>query len=97
MKEQLENSNDLNVNDFLVFLFKKKTKVYLLMKEFNLILKPLATCCEFLNSKVFCALFTNGISRVIDFIKKLDYDDSFKDKVSLIKTCFEFLKLKSIN
>lgn len=52
----------------------------LFLKELNLLLKPLATCCSFLNRELFVRLLEETFRRILEIIKKLDKDD-FKEKV----------------
>jgi ubiquitin carboxyl-terminal hydrolase 9/24 len=66
------------------------------LNEYNILLKPVATCCEFLNTVVIQSLFADPITKVVDFIKKLD--EGFKDKnVGIVFELMQTLKKLSIN
>lgn len=60
-----------------------KIKFYL--KEVNLLLRPIATCSEYLNMDLMRVVFENTFRRLIESIKNLQGDD-FKDKVKPIKS-----------
>jgi hypothetical protein len=50
------------------------------LNEFNLLLKPIAVCADFLNIKIMKELYVEQIKKVYEKIIELKGDD-FKDKV----------------
>jgi hypothetical protein len=58
------------------------------IKEFNLLLRPLATCIDFLNQNYIKSQFEGSFLRLFEFIKKLEGED-FKDKVKIIKFFYD--------
>ena len=87
IKNLLEKTNDLHVRPFtlsidpIIITCFQMTIMNSILKELNLLLKPLASCCSFLNRELFVRLLEDTFRRILELIKKLDKDD-FKEKVT---------------
>ena len=54
------------------------------LKEFNFLLKPVASCCEYLNPTIVKQYYEHSMKKIFEFITKLE--DDFKDKVNYFQT-----------